>query len=169
MSTAHHVLPDEAEFARMESELFTRLEHGHARQVRRHRLGAVGVVLVLAGTSIAAVTVASVPAQTNLAYCYSAPSTSSSSNQVATADFAGTSGRATGAASQVHRIANALARCGQAWQTGVFAAPSVNSVRHSIPTLQACIRNDQVIAIFPKKNAATPAAAFCDAVGMSAP
>lgn len=169
MSTAHHVLPDEADFARMESDLFVRLEHAHARQVRRHRLGAVGVVVVLAGSSVAAATVASAPAQSNLAYCYSAAATGSTNTQVATADILGTMASRTGNADQSLRIANALARCGQAWQAGVFAAPSVHSVRHAIPTLQPCIRNDQVIAIFPRKTVTTSAAAFCDALGMSAP
>jgi hypothetical protein len=40
---------------------------------------------------------------------------------------------------------------------------------HSIPLLQPCIRNDQVIAIFVKDSADASAAAFCGDLGMSAP
>ena len=169
MSTAHHLLPDAAEFARMETELFSRLERSHTRQVRRHRLVAVGAVVLLAGGGVAGVTVANTTSQTHLAYCYSGADTSSRNIGVLAAIDEGEKGGSAATQTVAARIANATARCGAIWEAGMFSAPNSNPAPNTIPLLQPCIRNDQVIAIFPKVIADETATLFCGDLGMSAP
>jgi hypothetical protein len=161
MATTNHLLPDEKEFARMEAELFGRLEHSHTRQVRRHRLVAAAAVVLLASGGVAGVTEANHVSVTSSAYCYSAANTNSTVSTglyVAALSKDGMSG----ATERAKAAALAVVSCQATWSTGVLGAGT------TAPPLQACVRNDQVIAVFPK-NDATPAGEFCDNLGMSAP
>ena len=162
MATTNHLLPDEKEFARMEAELFGRLEHSHTRQVRRHRLVAAAAVVLLASGGVAGVTEANQSVVSSAAYCYAGSDTNSqhtqgefSGDDAVNGDFSSPNVRA-------KAVALAVQSCAAAWSTGVLGAGT------TAPPLQACVRNDQVIAVFPK-NDATPAGEFCDDLGMSAP
>jgi hypothetical protein len=161
MATTNHLLPDEKEFARMEAELFGRLAHSHTRQVRRHRLVAAAAVVLLAGGGVAGVTESNQVSVTSAVYCYSAANTSSS---VSTGQYGGALGQddLSGGTERAKAAALAVVSCQAIWTTGVLGAGA------TAPPLQACVRNDQVIAVFPK-NDATPAGEFCDDLGMSAP
>lgn len=169
MSTAHHLLPDAGEFARMETELFSRLERGYTRQVRRHRIVAAGAIVLLAGGGVAGVTVANTPSQSWLAYCYATADTGAQTVAVSSANVEGEHGAPAVTQKLGDRIANAVSRCGAVWEAGVFSPTTSSSVTHSIPLLQPCIRNDQIIAIFAKGSADETAALFCGDLGMSAP
>ena len=159
-------LPSSAEFARIESELFERIDVRYRRQVVRHRLVAIAAILVVTGAGIAAGTVANTHEQSNVAYCYGGSSTSSQSTQLelpTNRNFATKTGtRATAA-----QVANAVALCASIWRQGVFSpTPTVGS--RKVPTLQACLRDDLVVSIFRKTNAER-ADTFCNNLGLSAP
>jgi hypothetical protein len=134
MAMTNHLLPDEKDFARMETDLFGRLERGHTRQVRRHRLVAAASIALLSVGGVAGVTQANNVVVNRAAYCYSAADTGSASVQ---SEFAPAAADLTGSGS-------------------------------TVPPLQACIRNDQVVAVFPNRDA-TSADQFCENLGMSAP
>jgi hypothetical protein len=159
MSEINHTLPDEQEFARMEGELFWRLERSHTRKLRRHRLVLAASVVALSAAGVAGVTQANSTAVNHAAYCYASASTGSKSIQ---AQFAPQANNLTGTAQRVRSAQLAVASCGVAWTTGVLGSGA------GIPPLQACIRNDQVVAVFPKAGADS-AAGFCENLGMSAP
>jgi hypothetical protein len=153
------VLPDEQDFARIEGELFEKLERSHSRKARRHRLVIAASVVVLAGAGVAGVTQANGTAVNRAAYCYSAANTGSKSIQAQSAPDAS---NLTGAAQRARSAKLAVDTCGDAWNAGVLGSGT------SIPPLQACIRNDQVVAVFPSSGAVA-ADAFCSNLGMSAP
>jgi hypothetical protein len=159
MTEMNEVLPDEREFARMEGELFGRLERSHARRVRRHRLVVAASIVALSVAGVAGVTQANSTAVNRAGYCYSAADAGSTSVQV---QFAPAAPNLTGSAQRARSAELAVASCGTAWSTGVLGSNT------GIPPLQACIRNDQVVAVFPKRNAGS-ADAFCGSLGMSAP
>jgi hypothetical protein len=162
MATTNHLLPDEKEFARMEAELFGRLEHSHTRQVRRHRLVAAAAVVLLAGGGVAGVTEANQPMVSRAAYCYAGPDTNSQELLGQYFDPRLHGGDSPSADLRAKAVEQALRSCGSIWESGLLGAGA------TAPPLQACVRNDQVIAVFPK-NDATPAGEFCDNLGMSAP
>jgi hypothetical protein len=168
MAITEHLLPDAEEFARMEEELFGRLERGHTRQVRRHRLVAAASIVLLASGGVAAVQVASNAAVSHSAYCYAAADTGSQSAQVALpVDQIKVDGNSLHHAGVSEAANLAVQHCLVLWQGGFFATdPSSGSA--TVPKLQACIRNDQVIAVFPKTLGGS-ADAFCTNLGMSAP
>jgi hypothetical protein len=162
MATTNQLLPDEKEFSRMEAELFGRLEHSHTRQVRRHRLVAAAAVVLLAGGGVAGVTEANQVAVSRVAYCYSAANTKSQQAMVQYIDTHAHSGDFSDDDVRVMSAGLAVSGCSAIWATGVFGSTTM------APPLQACVRNDQVIAVFPK-DGATPVGEFCDNLGMSAP
>jgi hypothetical protein len=170
MAVTSHTLPDEEDFARMEASLFTRLERSHTRQVRRHRLVAAASVVLLAGAGIASATQANGVVVSNAAYCYASDSSSARTVQVEAPDVHFLKGGTIpGAKSRVHAAAVALDQCGALWDGGFFAPPGPASGQViTIPQLQACVRNDLVIAVLPKYSAES-ADGFCTDVGMNAP
>jgi hypothetical protein len=161
MAMTNSVLPSDADFARMETELFGRLEHSHARKVRKHRLVAVASVLLLSTAGVAGVTEANGTVVNHAAYCYQSADTSSQYVQGQAVDMLEQSD-GTGATSRQKQATLAEQSCGLAWSTGSIG----NSA--TVPTLQACVRNDQVFAVFPKDNALS-AVTFCTNLGLSAP
>jgi hypothetical protein len=162
MATTNHLLPDEKEFARMEAELFGRLEHSHTRQVRRHRLVAVASIVLLAGGGVAGVTEANQSVVSRAAYCYAGADTNSqhSLGQISGAAALNNDTSAPDVRAKVAALA--VQSCAAVWAIGLLGSTT------TAPPLQACVRNDQVIAVFPKDGATTPAE-FCDNLGMSAP
>jgi hypothetical protein len=157
MAEIHKVLPSDEDFARMEGELFTRLERGHSRRIHRHRLVLVAAAaLVVAGGSVAAGTVANPAAQTHLSYCYHGSDTSSAYSTTLMSDGQKRLPRSTS-------VAEALASCGSEWRQG-FLGPK------SDPKIQACLEDNLLVAVFPRKPGDNSSAAqFCDDLGMSAP
>lgn len=156
-------LPSDAEFSRIENELFERITVRHRRQVVRHRLVAAAAIVVLAGAGVAAGTIANPSQQRNLAVCYSADSISSQSAQSMlpnNLDLKSKSGTRPSAA----KIARAVVLCVSVWQDGVFGSPTT-----SPPKLQACLQDNLQIAVFPRKNRSESANEFCSSLGLSAP
>jgi hypothetical protein len=168
MAITDHQLPDAEEFARMEEELFGRLERSHTRQVRRHRLVAAASIVLLAGGGVAAVQVANSTAVSHSAYCYATADAGSQSAQVALpVDEVKVNGSSLQHAG-ISAAANlAVQHCLIVWNSGYFDAGSTSG-QTSDPKLQACVRNDQVIAVFPKTLGGS-ADQFCANLGMSAP
>jgi len=156
-------LPDDVEFARIENELFDRITVRYRRQVVRHRLVALAAVFVIAGAGVAAGTVGTSREQSDLAYCYSAASLSS---QVAGSAVPnnGKLHTPTGSRPSAAKVARAVDICGAAWKAGVFG-----SARPSAPRLRACLQDNLVIAVLPKRNASESADTFCSDLGLSAP
>jgi hypothetical protein len=169
MAITSHSLPGEEDFARMEASLFVRLERSHTRQVRRHRLVAAASVVLLAGAGIASVTQANGLVVSNAAYCYAAASTSSRSVQVEAPDVHMGGGKIAAAKSRAGSVIVAERHCLDAWEVGIFAASSGSSPQViTVPVLQSCIRNDLVVAVFPKDSGES-ADQFCNDLGMNAP
>ncbi len=162
MAITKPLLPDAEDFARMEAELFGRLERSHTRQVRKHRLVAAASIVLLASGGVAAVHVASTPAVSHDAYCYATADPNARTVEAARPTVIGSNESA--AQILADRVSQATSDCLLVWNAGIFSDSKVVTV----PQLQACVRNDQVIAVFPE--AATDTAAdFCDNLGMSAP
>jgi hypothetical protein len=171
MVTTPLTLPGADEFARMEHELFTRLERSHTRKVRKHRLIAGVAAIALASGGVAAVTVATQSIQDYSAYCYSLPDTGAPSVQLTSPSDTIVDGKAASKVPLPARFADGVAGCQAAWSQGFFARGDQNATGKvfDIPELQACLRDDLAIAVFPKKDAAESAADFCSALGMSPP
>ena len=163
MATTSH-LPTPAEFERLEGELFKRINVHHRRQVLRHRLVAAAAIVVLAGAGVAAGTVANPSQQRNLAYCYSGDSLSSQSAQnVLSNNFDPKS--KPNARPSAAKVARAVALCDTVWEAGVFGSPATKA-----PKLQACLRDNLIVSVFPKKkNDSGSADDFCGNLGLSAP
>ena len=159
MAITPSMLPSEEDFARIEASLFGKLERSHTRQVRRHRLVAAAAVIVVAGAGVAAATITDALTAQHVAYCYPAASTASTPVTVQAPDAAPTSDGGAGSA-----VPTALANCAAAWQAGWLSPSSTPSS----PTLQACVRSDQLIAVFPNAAGET-ASAFCAGLGLIAP
>jgi hypothetical protein len=161
MAITENTLPDAEDFARMETELFGKLERSHTRQVRRHRLVAAAAVVLIAGAGVASVTQARPTAVSNAAYCYAAASTGSHF-----IDVEAPYSKVTTPKSLRTSAAVAVRHCASTWHAGLVV-PS-KPAPATIPKLQACVRNDQVIAVFPKKSSES-ADEFCTNLGMYAP
>ena len=162
MVTTNHSLPSEADFARLEGELFARIGRKHRSQVLRHRLAAAALVVAVAGAGVAAGTIANPTQETRFAYCYAADSTNSQSQQTILSVRSGLDGAIRPSAA---KVARAVTLCGGLWTAGVFGTAPANSAPH----LQACLRDDLVIAVFPRTHATGSASRFCENLGMSAP
>jgi hypothetical protein len=162
MAITKPLLPNAEDFARMEAELFGRLERSHTRQVRRHRLVAAASIVLLAGGGVAAVQVASTPAVSHEAYCYATADANARTVEASRPTVVGSN--LTAAQVLADRVTQATSDCLLVWNAGIFSDSKVITV----PQLQACVRNDQVIAVFPKATADS-ATDFCDNLGMSAP
>jgi len=161
MAITPSTLPSEEDFAALEAKLFGRVERSHTRQVRRHRLVAAAAVVVVAGAGIAAATFPDHGTAQHVAFCYSAASTTSRYVTVQSPDADVAAGADSPTAASVPA---ATANCLAAWQVGaVGTSPAISD-----QNLQACVRNDQLIAIFPK-NSADSAADFCGSLGLVAP
>jgi hypothetical protein len=160
-------LPNAEEFARLEGELFDRIDVRHRRQVLRHRIAAAVAILVVAGAGVAAGTIASPVQQSKFAYCYSGATTGSRLAQFTlpiSKDFdskPGTTATST-------QIANAVGLCTSAWQIGAFNT-SAKSGPFPVPKLQVCLRDDLIVSVFRKPKATVSAEAFCNNLGLSAP
>jgi hypothetical protein len=156
MVTTNHSLPSESDFARLEGELFARIDRKHRGQVLRHRLAAATIVVAVAGAGVAAGTVANPTQEHAFANCYASASTSSTMHQ---ADFALKDEYTRPTRTDEAR---AIAQCGSLWDAGVYGNPSR-------PRLQACLADNLVISVFPRGNRSGSATAFCENLGMSAP
>jgi hypothetical protein len=160
-------LPSSDDFIRLEGEVFERISTRHRRQVLRHRLVAVAAVIVIAGAGVAAGTIANPTQQSKFAYCYQGSTTNS---RVAQLGFPTNRGYATRPGSSVNpeQVANALFLCEGAWQNGIFDSTG-DTGPFPVPRLQVCLRDDLIVSVFRKSNAAESAETFCNNLGLSAP
>jgi hypothetical protein len=156
MVTTNHSLPSEADFARLEGELFARIGRKHRGQVLRHRLAAAAIVVAVAGAGVAAGTVANPTEEHTFANCYAAASTSSAliPTQFAKNNYYIQPSSA--------NVARAVRQCGALWDAGLYGSASQ-------PRLQACLADNLVLAVFPRTKAEGSVAEFCEKLGMSAP
>jgi hypothetical protein len=160
-------LPNSADFARIEDQLFARIGVAYRRQVVRHRLIAVAAVVILAGAGVAAGTTATATQQGRFAYCYEG-STTASKVAPLILDDQSNKGSNPAAGSTKAREANVLLICQGAWRNGVFNTTSA-SPPFAVPKLQACVRDDLAVSVFRRGSSTLSAAAFCDRLGLSAP
>jgi hypothetical protein len=165
MVTTNHSLPSDTDFARLEGELFARVGRRHRRQVLRHRLVAAAAAVAIAGASIAAGTIANPTREAKFAYCYAAASTASQSQTTILSVKSGLEGANDSLKPSAAKVKSAVTLCGGLWSAGVFGDTSAGKM----PRLQPCLRDDLVIAVFPRKNSDGSAARFCENLGMSAP
>ncbi|WP_206447642.1 hypothetical protein [Agrococcus sp. KRD186] len=152
--------------ARIEQRLLTAAAGARQTHQRRNRAIAGGAALVLlAGTGVAAVTIASQAAQERSAHCYAAADTSSLSTQVGIPDeVTDSNGTTLPIRADSDRAAQALDLCGSVWRVGFFATDGVpvdDGRQHEVPPLTACLRADQVIAVFPGSDEQ-----LCESVGL---
>ncbi|HEX4443617.1 MAG TPA: hypothetical protein VHZ81_08615 [Galbitalea sp.] len=156
MVTTNHSLPSEAEFARLEGELFARIGRKHRSQVLRHRLAAAVVVAAVAGAGVAAGTVANPTQERTFADCYASASTASAMHQTQYAKKQ----------YYVHpstaNVARAVQQCAALWDAGVYGGATT-------PQLQACLADNLIIAVFPRESRTGSVSEFCENLGMSAP
>jgi hypothetical protein len=160
-------LPNSADFARLEGELFDRVTRRHRRQVRRHRLVAIAAVLVVAGAGVAAGTIASPTQQSKFAYCYNGDTTGARLAQLTLPNNKNFDSKP-GTTATAAQVANAAALCKSAWRNGAFSTSS-GSGPFPVPRLQVCLRDDLIVSVFRKANAAESAETFCNNLGLSAP
>jgi hypothetical protein len=165
MVTTNHSLPSDTDFSRLEGELFSRIERQHRGQVFRHRLVAVAAAVAIAGASIAAGTIASPSQETKFAYCFASASTASQSQTTILSVKSGLDGTNGSLKPSAAKVRRAVTQCDGLWSAGVFGAASVGKT----PKLQPCLRDDLVIAVFPRKGSNGTAEKFCENLGMSAP
>jgi len=163
MMVASSHLPGSVDFDRMETELFQRIAVHHRRQVLRHRLVSAAAIVFLAGAGIAAGTVANPSQQRNLAYCYSGDSLSSQSAQNMLSNNFDPKSKPNARPSAA-KVARAVALCEAVWEAGVFGSTVTKA-----PKLQACLRDNLIVSVFPKKNDSESADDFCGNLGLSAP
>jgi hypothetical protein len=147
----------------METELFQRITVRHRRQVLRHRLVAAAAIVFLAGAGVAAGTVANPSQQRNLAYCYSGDSLSSQSAQNMLSNNFDPKSKPSARPSAA-KVARAVALCDTVWEAGVFGSAVTKP-----PKLQACLQDNLIVSVFPKKNDLETADDFCGNLGLSAP
>jgi hypothetical protein len=165
MATTNHSLPSDSDFARLEGELFSRIDRHHRRQVVRHRLVAAAIAVAIAGAGVAAGTIANPTQESKYAYCYGSANTTSQPVTTILSVHAGLQGSNNSLKPSTAKLARAVMQCSTLWSSGVFGAG--NSA--SVPRLQACLRDDLVIAVFPRKESDGTAARFCENLGLSAP
>jgi hypothetical protein len=156
-------VPNEHDFVRIEEQLFTRIGERYRRQVVRHRLIGAGVLVLIAGAGVAGGTVASAKQQRDSASCYRGDSLSSNSVQ---ADGAGNidDGAKVGTRPTPAKIEHVVLLCESDWEGGVLGKPTPTP-----PKLQACLQNNLVIAVFPKRDESLRADTFCNNLGLTAP
>jgi hypothetical protein len=155
--------PTHEDFALIEKKLFTRIGVRYRRQVVRHRLIGLAAIVVIAGAGVAAGTVASLKQQSNTASCYGGDSLNSQMSEGATSSATGQSAEA-GVTPTAAAVARVMRLCDDLWEAGMFGTPT----KHP-PRLQACLQDNLVIAVFPKRNESLAPDAFCNNLGLSAP
>jgi hypothetical protein len=160
-------LPSAKDFARIETDLFARINVRYRRQVVRHRLVAVAAVLVLAGAGVAAGTAVNTTKQSQFAYCFDGSTTGARVAQLALPTNS-TPALDTSAGATKARADRALFICKAAWSGGVFSSSS-SSGPFPVPRLQVCIRDDLSVAVFRKPDSNVSADTFCDNLGLTAP
>ena len=165
--TAKSNLPSTEDFAILEGALFDRITVRYRRQVRRHRLVAAAAVLIIAGASVAAGTVANPQQQSNLAYCYQGATTNSRVAELLLPNQFHPGSHPSVAATNA-RVTTALLICESAWSGGAFNS-STGAQHEPVPKLQVCLRDDLIVSVFRKTNTGESAAAFCENLGQSAP
>ncbi|HWH25888.1 MAG TPA: hypothetical protein VNT53_04505 [Pseudolysinimonas sp.] len=131
------------------------------RTKRRVVAVTAGVAVIVAASGFAWVTLASQAQQTRSAYCYSASSTTSNYTQVGIPDETTGPDGTKPVSTAADRITNAVEMCAAAWRAGVLGSTTV-------PTLVACVRTDNVPAIFPKDESdQSNNATFCNDLGLA--
>ena len=138
--------------------------HTRGQRLRRRAVAITAAAAVVVGAGgFAWVTVANQTLQTRSAYCYSAADTGSRYTQVGIPDqMTGPDGVTRQLATPSDRIANALDMCASAWRAGVLGPKTV-------PTLVACVRTDNVPAVFPRNESDQRSdVAFCDDLSLAA-
>jgi hypothetical protein len=165
------LMPDAADFAAMEERIMSGIEASRRTRTRHHRFIALGaaVVILAGGAGTAWVTLANPVMRGNSAYCFSQADANSEFTQVASP----TEVDGVPAKSREQALAaTAIDQCASVWQLGAIrdgrvVVASDDGVQHPVPALKACLRNDQVTAVFPVKRGDNRSLrAFCAAVGM---
>lgn len=163
-------IPDDEPLS-SEQTMLRRLDAATRLRAIRHRLlaGAIALTVAASGT-IAAVTVANQTMQSQTAYCYSEPSVDSRYTQVASPSTVTTPDGEELTITTDDRIAAAVEKCAAVWRVGFFDslnAPVDDWVDSDVPPLIACVRPDQVPAVFPRGPSAASDLEFCRGIGMS--
>jgi len=176
MSEQTTPIPSHDDFARMERRLFDAIGDSNKSHIRRKRLAAsASVLLIVGGAAAGWATLAAPRAGQYTASCYTGASASSDHIEVGTtAPSQGPDGSPQGATYN-DPAAVALEQCALAWKTGMLPqfqnGTSGGSTRlDRIPTLQLCVQNAEVFAIFPRAPGdQRPANQFCTSLGMNPP
>ena len=167
----------------MERRLFESISASDKKSTLHRRLLAGSAAVLLIGGSAAAwatqtvpTTVSATEARPVTAYCYATASTSSHYQQVdVSAASQGATGRPRQQKSSFDPSALATQRCASLWTDGALGQEQNGAVadtgsKDPEPSLQACVRRDQAIAVFPRAPGnQTPAKEFCVGFGMAAP
>jgi hypothetical protein len=166
MATRTEDVPSSEEFESLERRLFTSIDRRQKGRVLRHRLVLSAAVVAIAGASIAAGTVVTPRQEAGVAYCYAGNSTTSQRAEVALPDAK--VHIVQGQRPSASHVTAAVRQCGSVWRLGVFSQSS-KSGSFPVPRLQACVRDDLAIAVFPKHGSQASPSAFCSKLALTAP
>lgn len=179
--------PGPDEFEMMEQRLFTAIEASDKATTLRKRLLAGGAALLLiVGTATTWAMRPTTDAQQYSTYCYSAANTSSRHVKIERSTDAPVPSTQPGQANNpADPAAVALEQCASAWRTGAIeqavtdsssenkpdnATTASNDQLDPVPRLQACVRDNQAFAVFPRApRDQSPAQQFCAMVGLEPP
>jgi len=149
-------VPDDAAFARIERDLFAKIDATGTVRAAHHRLVAVGAAaVILAGTGGTAwVTLATQEMRSHTAYCYAQADANSRFTQVGSPSNAtGSDGTPVSLSAPQDRFTAAVDNCAAVWSIGFFESatpPKDDGSTYAVPNLLACVRSDQVPAVFPR-------------------
>jgi hypothetical protein len=166
MATRAEDVPSSEEFEALERRLFTSIDRRQRRRALGHRLALSAAVVAIAGASIAAGTVVTPRQEAGVAYCYAGSSTTSQRAEVALPDAK--VHIVQGQRPSASHVADAVRQCGSVWRVGVFST-STKSGTFPVPRLQACVRDDLALAVFPKLGSQATPSAFCSKLALTAP
>lgn len=177
MNQQENPMPTDDDFARMESRLFTTIAVSEKKKVTQRRvIAGAGALLIVAGGLTTWQLSETEPKRPEIAYCYQVASATSQHIQVQKAAAPSATHTAPGTplapltASQL-----ALGECASLWANGTLSAATTASSSggaipasgEQLPSLEACLLNEQVIAVFPRLTSDTSSATdFCSNLGL---
>jgi hypothetical protein len=162
----HDLLPDTAEFERMQRNLLATIDTTGKRRTRRHRLTAIGIAGALAvATTAGAIAIARAP-QSQINYtvdCYAAADLGAAHGTSLYLPGDRTSAKPTLLG---ERISLAEDMCRATWEVGTFVHTPGGGSTFPVPNLVTCQLPDSRLAVFPANQAA---AGLCTHLGLTTP
>lgn len=155
---------------RMTERLQKRIAQGARARTRRNRAFlATGAILVAGAATIAAVVLATPTERARSVYCYQGQSLGSPyveggrPDQITAPGSHPTEAPSTSTGS---KALSAIDSCDAAWQAGLLPI-NLGPEWSKVPVWTACVRGDQVVAVFPRSAGGATDEEFCDELGLA--